>query len=183
VIKSAVALAIAVASALAAATAAAEPAAPRIVDLPETPAELRLDAAWQDAPLPAGVPDAPVGVWRHPSGAVLVVTRVAAPNGDAWRDATRAAYADDVEAGVRSAVPGYRRRSRAVRDLRGVPALDLSFRRTVDGTVEVVAMRVVFFRNYSVTATVAVPDAQWNRARRATEAAIAAFAPAPDYRP
>ena len=159
------------AAVLAPVAAAAQPGPP--IDLPDSPAELRLDAAWQPVALPPGTAEPPVGAWRHPTGAVLVVTRAAAPNPDAWRVKTRPAHADEVEAGTRDAAPDYRRRTRSVHDVRGVPAMDLSFRRGRGASAEVVAMRFVFFRTHTMTAAVAVPEARWRKAQRAAEAAIA----------
>lgn len=160
----------------AAALAVAAPE-PRIVRVPDSPAELRLDERWQPLPLPPGAADPPLGAWRHPSGATLVLTRTAAPATDAWRDKDRAAWAADVEAGVRAASPGYQRRERKLRDVAGVPTLDLRFRRKAGGAVEVVAMRFLFLRTHTATIAIAVPDARWSAARSAVEAAIAGFAP------
>jgi hypothetical protein len=155
---------------LAPALALAQPAAP--IDLPDSPAELRLDPAWQAIAVPPGTAEPPVAAWRHPTGAVLVVTRAAAPNPDAWRVKSRPAYADEVEAGTRAAAAGYRRRARSMHDVRGVPALDLSFRRGHGASAEVVSMRFLFFRTHTMTAAVAVPDARWRKAQRTAEAAV-----------
>jgi hypothetical protein len=167
-----------------AAPAAAQP--PAALDLPDTPAELTLPAGWQPLALPPSATIAPIGAWHHPSGATLVVTRAAAPNPDAWREKTRAAHADEVEAGTRAAAPRYQRRERRLLEVAGVPALELSFRRAVGPAGkgrEVVAIRFLFFRTHTVSVAVAVPEARWGKARGVARAALGALALPAGYAP
>jgi hypothetical protein len=168
---------------IAAAPAAAQP--PAALDLPDTPAELTLPAGWQPLALPPDATVAPIGAWHHPSGATLVVTRAAAPNPDAWREKTRAAHADEVEAGTRAAAPRYQRRERRLLEVAGVPALELSFRRAVGPGKgrEVVAIRFLFFRTHTVSVAVAVPEARWGKARGVARAALGALALPAGYAP
>jgi hypothetical protein len=178
------ALAVATAGAPAHAETAAIAAGP--LDLPDTPAELTLPAGWTPLPLPPTAAVAPLGAWHHPSGATLVVTRAAAPNPDAWREKTRAAHAEEVEAGTRAAAPRYQRRERRLLDVAGVPAMELSFRRAVGASGrerEVVSIRFLFFRTHTVSVAIAVPEKRWNRARGVAKAGMAALALPAGYAP
>jgi hypothetical protein len=180
----ALAAAIAVGAAGTAAADASSTAAP--LDLPDTPAELTLPAGWQPLALPPTAAVPPLGAWHHPSGATLVVTRAAAPNPDAWREKTRAAHAEEVEAGTRAAVPRYQRRERRLLEVAGVPALELSFRRAVGAAGkerEVVSIRFLFFRTHTVSVAIAVPEARWRKARAVTKAALGALALPAGYAP
>jgi hypothetical protein len=178
------ALAVAMAGAPAHAETATTAAGP--LDLADTPAELTLPAGWAPLPLPPTAAVAPLGAWHHPSGATLVVTRAAAPNPDAWREKTRAAHAEEVEAGTRAAAPRYQRRERRLLDVAGVPAMELSFRRAVGASGrerEVVSIRFLFFRTHTVSVAIAVPEKRWNRARGVAKAGMAALALPAGYAP
>jgi len=112
-----------------------------------------------------------------------VVTRSTASALDAWRERTREAWVEQVEAGIRDSVEGYRRQMRKVHEVREVPALDIAFRhRTKDG-YERVVMRFLFFRTHVVTAAAAAPEARWSQARGAAQAVISGFGPPPSYAP
>jgi hypothetical protein len=83
-----------------------------------------------------------------------------------------------VEAGLARDTAGYQKRAVRRRTLDGVPALDLTFRRKSGDAEETVAMRLLFYKTYSLAATAAVPTAQWRKQQRAIEAAVRSFSPA-----
>ncbi len=139
------------------------------------PARLALDPAWIGA-APAPAPsDAPL-VRTHPSGATLTVTRAAVGNPDAWRRQTHDAYVDAIEAGF-ARTAGYVRvdHGRPRLGAAGVPTLELTFRRTVGGRREIVAVRVLLFRTVTFAAAAAAPDTR--AGRRLAEAAVASLTP------
>ena len=125
------------------------PARAAPVDLPATRATLDLPPAWAPAAGPGLV-----AAFRAPGGEVLAITRAQVPNPEAWRSTTRDAYAADIERGVAAAVPGYRRTRRAVRELAGVPTLELEARRA-DGVTLVI--RILLFRTYALALAIEVP--------------------------
>lgn len=130
---------------LACATAHAE----TVVELPKTTARLELPDGWQTRPAPgivAGYSDA--------RGALLAVTRSDVPNPDAWKSETKQAYADEVERGIRSRIPGYKRLRKKLATVAGVPALDVEAKR--DGGATVI-MRVLLFRTYALSLAIEVP--------------------------
>jgi hypothetical protein len=113
---------------------------------------------------------------RHArSGAVLAITRMNLVSPRA-RDLEDAFFAD-VEAGIESASARYQRFHRRQQRVDRVPALDLGFRRDTDGGREVVLMRFLFFRRYTVALAVRVPDRAYRRHGRALRKLIESFEP------
>jgi len=160
------ALAVAVVVALVGALAGASAAEP--VALPDTPATVDLPAAWTRGDAEGVVLGA-----RGPAGELLAITRARIPNPDAWRPKTREAYADQIERGIAARTKGYRRLARKVREVNGVPALDVEARRA-DGATLVI--RVLLFRTYALALAIEVP----RRLTGARARAIAtSFAPPP----
>jgi hypothetical protein len=117
-----------------------------------------------------------LGSYRHAGGALLAIARIDYPNPAAWKDDK--AFFAEVEAGLARDTAGYQKRAVKRRTLEGVPALDLTFRRRIDGGEETVAMRILFYRNYSLAATAAVSTRLWRKQHGAIERAIKSFAPA-----
>lgn len=145
--------------------AAAGSAAADVVDLPDTPAAITLDATWTPVTAPRLV-----AAYRARGGVLLAITRAQLPNAAAWRDKTRGAYVDDIERGLVAA--GYRRTAREVGTLEGVPALTLDATRADGATVLV---RILLFRTYALALALEVPrGVDTTRAR----AVRASFAPA-----
>jgi hypothetical protein len=140
-------------------------AAADVVDLPDTPASVTLDAAW--TPVTAA---RLVAAYRTRDGVLLAITRAQLPNAAAWRDKTRAAYADEIERGLVAA--GYRRTAREVGKLAGVPALTLDAKRKDGATVLV---RILLFRTYALALALEVPRGVDGARARAVRAS---FAPA-----
>lgn len=138
-----------VALALALATGVAH--AETIVELPDTPKQLVLDDAWRRIDTKGAQP---VAAYRHDAGLVLAVTRADTPNPDAWIGARKQAYADAVERGIRDALPGYKRLSKRLVDVTGIPALDVEARRAGGATV---VMRVLLYRTYALALAIEVP--------------------------
>lgn len=155
--------------------------APAALDLPETPAQLELEAAWRTDPEGTGAelppealgPARMVALLRRQDGGralALAIMRFDAPNPAAWRASTRAAYVAEVEAAVvkacaaRADARGARVRKRAILELSGVPALDLEL---LDERGARRWFRFVFFRTYAIVATIEL-DAGGTSAQRAT---------------
>jgi hypothetical protein len=120
-----------------------------VLELPRTKARVELPDAWKATPTP-GV----VAVYKDGHGAVLAITRADVPNPDAWREKTRQAYADKVERGIRTAIPGYKRTVKKVVSAGGIPALDVEATR--DGGATVI-IRVLLFRTYALSLAIEVP--------------------------
>lgn len=157
----------------------AKAAAPAVIDLPETPAQLALGAGWKEEPapaLPAGAdvvgPARVVALYREaagPSPLALIVLRFDAPNPRAWRDKTRAAYLDEIEAGLYAACgegsgcQGLKRVKRASGTSEAVPVMDLH---TKDAAGTQRLYRFLFFRTYAILAAVELPAASRAGKRR-----------------
>ena len=155
------------ATALRACPALAEP-----LDLPGTRATLDLGPTWT----PSNAPGL-VAAFRDRGGLTLAITRAPIPNPDAWRRQTREAYAADIERGLAAAVPGYRRTRRAVRDLAGVPALELEARRADGATL---VLRILLFRTYALALAIEVPQrSDLARARSAAASFTPGAGPSP----
>jgi hypothetical protein len=150
--------------------ATATPAAPEPpgLALPDTAARLVLGDGWQPV---AG--DGLVAGYRRADGSLLAITRSAVPNPDAWRAATRAAYAERIERGLAAAVPGYRRIAMRVVDAAGIPALDVEAQRSGEATLLV---RVLLFRSYALALALEVPSGGDVAAARAIQTS---FGPPP----
>jgi hypothetical protein len=134
--------------ALVAASARAE----TVVELPKSKAMLRLADGWKR--IGQQSQQAVLEIFTHDKGHVLAVTRADVPNPDAWVKDKKQAYADRVERGIKSKVPGYKRLAKKLVDANGIPALDVEAKRN-DGAVVVV--RVLLFRTYAISAAVEVP--------------------------
>ncbi len=123
-----------------------------VYELPKTKARLELPDSWHRADV-AGL----VASYKHAAGSVLAVTRADVPNPDAWKkdDAkARQAYADTVERGIRSRIPGYKLVRKKLGDANRVPALDVEATRDTGATVIV---RVLLFRTYALSLAIEVP--------------------------
>lgn len=132
------------------AMAVATPAfADTVIQLPRTRTQLELPDGWTAAP-GAGV----VAIYKDTRGTVLAVTRADVPNPDAWRNKTKAAYADEVERGLRKGITGYKRTSKKLGSANGIPALDVEATREGGATVIV---RVLLFRTYALALAIEVP--------------------------
>jgi hypothetical protein len=153
------------------ALAAVSPAHADVVKLPDTRAVLDVPAGW--APIEDAERRGLVAGYRGDRGLVLAVTRAQVPNGDARRAPTRDAYIDQIERGIASRVPGYRRVARRFGDQHGTPALDLEARRKDGATIVV---RVLLFWTYALSLAIEVPAGA--DAKVAREIA-AKFAPPP----
>jgi len=129
--------------------ASATPAAAELISLPRTKATISLGGEWKPIAAPGLV-----AAYRTGGGLVLAITRAQVPNIDAWRSKTREAYADEIERGVTSRLPGYRRISRALREVEGVPALDLEARRKDGATI---VIRILLFRTYALALAIECP--------------------------
>lgn len=138
------------------------------IELPKTAVKLAVPDGWTAVKAP-GV----VAAYKTTSGAALAVTRADIPNPDAWKPETKAAYADKVERGIKAGIPGYKRASRTLADVNGVPALDVEATRDGGATVIV---RVILFRTYALSLAVEVPKGGDVAPARAI---VQAFAPPP----
>jgi hypothetical protein len=167
-----------------------------VLDLADTPTVLVIDdSTWsvialaKQAPPPSEKdkfsilppprppePDVSVAIVKSKSGIAAAVTRASAPNPDAWRERTRAAYVDEIERGV-SSIAGYKRVKRVVSKVNGVPAMDLEFTRTVDGKRETVVARFLFWRTYTLTLAASGTKDAMRRDRKKLDQLIKRFGP------
>ncbi len=137
------------------------------------PAQIELDPLWNGPPV--AIEGSPLLVRRR-DGALLTVTRAAAPNTAAWRSATRTAYLDEVEAGLLAAGATKLGAKRKQLGKDSVPVLDVTVRRQApDGTTEIVAVRLLLFRTVTIAAAAAAPDSR--AGRTLAEAAVATLVP------
>lgn len=136
---------------------------------------IEVPEGWSGTGASAGEPVIVSGYRHERSGARLAITRVDYPNPGAWRQ--KDAFFEEVEDGVREAAPGYTRLHRQRRRLGKVPAMDLFFRRrTGDGT-QVVLLRFLFFRRYTLALALASPARAYRRHGRAHRALVDGFVP------
>jgi hypothetical protein len=123
-----------------------------VVELGKQKVTLALADGWTRPEQPAQ--GALLEVFAHEKGHALAVTRADLPNPDAWVSEKKQAYADKVEAGIKSKVPGYKRLVKKLVDANGIPALDVEAKRK-DGAIVVV--RVLLFRTYALSVAIEVP--------------------------
>lgn len=153
-----------------ASTAVAEPRA-----LPETRATLDLDTrTWRTVePTPAGL----VAAYTTTTGA-LAITKTRIPNPDAWRDKTRDAYVDEIERGVATSVPGYKRTKRTIVSAADTPRKDGTGEAPyvdIEATTSrntVLVMRVLLYRTYALSIVVETPRSGTASARSAARALV-----------
>jgi hypothetical protein len=126
----------------------AAPAAAEDIKLPNSRVVLHLGEGWQLASS-----DGVVAGYRK-GEAALAVTRAQVPNPEAWRSKTKQAYADVIERGVAAAIPGYKRVSKKLVEMNGIPALDIEARR--EGG-KIVVVRVLLFRTYAMSVAIETP--------------------------
>jgi hypothetical protein len=122
-----------------------------LVEVPKSKATLTLADGWNRV---THTHKNIVEIFKHDTGALLVLTRADVPNPDAWVADKKQAYADQVEKGIKASVRGYKRLAKKLGDANGVPALDLEAKRD-DGAIIVV--RVLLFRTYAVSVAIEMP--------------------------
>ena len=111
-------------------------------------------------------------------GAIAAVTRVSYPNIDARRRKTKKAFFALVEKGVEQSATAYERLHRKQSTSGSVPFLDITYRHErADGTKEVVFLRFLFHRTYSLSLVVTIPDEAYKAGRRAHNKLITSFKP------
>lgn len=139
--------------------------------------QLELSDAWIAVDIEENE-DGRLAGYTHESGAALAITRVTYPNLDARRTRTKKAFFARVEKGIEDAAKGYERLSRKESKSGSVPLFDLTYRHErADGTKEVVYLRFIFHRTYSVSLAIAVPDGAYKANKRANTAIIKSFKP------
>jgi hypothetical protein len=112
---------------------------------------------------------------RHATGALLAITRMNVSNQRAWRQDD--GFFAEVEAGVERASPGYDRFHRKQHRAGSVPVLDLAFRQRTARGREVVLMRFLFFRRYTVVFALRAPASAYRRHDRTWRALHESFTP------
>ncbi len=85
----------------------------------------------------------------------LSLSRIQYPALAAWRKNQRDDYWEQIVEGARQTVPGYRHKAKSYQRVEGVPSLDLHFARAGG---ELVWMRLLFFRKFTIVATAATPE-------------------------
>lgn len=116
-----------------------------------------------------------VAAHRHATGALLAITRMNVPNQRAWRSDDD--FFAEVESGVERASAGYDRFHRKQHRVGSVPALDLAFRQRGPRGREVVLMRFLFFRRYTLAFALRAPASAYRRHDRTWRALCESFAP------
>jgi hypothetical protein len=119
-----------------------------------------------------------VAGYRHAgSGALLAITRMNLANPRAWRNGDDDDFFAEIEAGVEGASARYQRFHRRQQRVNQVPALDLGFRRDTERGREMVLMRFLFFRRYTLALALRVPAPAYRRHERAFRSLVTSFAP------
>lgn len=145
------------------------------------PYRLKLGGGWTALPAPAAkparkLPTTIVEAHRHQrSGRELVITRTRFPNVGARHKL--AAYANNLEVGLRRQ-PGYKRLRKRVQRLRHrIGRVDFTFRRTGPAGPQVVMMRFLLYRSSSYTLTLITPAKHWHHWRRRNRYLLRTFRP------
>jgi hypothetical protein len=140
------------------------------VELPKTLAHLQLPDGWK-ATRAQGL----VAAYKRDDGALLAVTRADVPNSDAWskKKAERDAYADQVAAGVKTAMTGTKKLTKKLGEMNNVPALDCEG--TKDGAP--VLVRVLLFRTYALSLAIELPKSADTKAMKDARDILAKFGP------
>ena len=115
------------------------------------------------------------GYWHDRSNARLAIARMNYPNLGAWR--RDKAFFAQVEAGLSETSPGFKRLYQNQMRIGKVPALDVTFRRKTNDGTEVVLMRFLFFRRYTLALTLSMPKRAYRRYRRTHRKLIENFVP------
>lgn len=137
---------------------------------------LSLPVGWQAATPVAGTESIITAFVAPGSERELAVTRVDYPNRAAGRDPST--FFAQVEAGLQRSSPGYTRLARKQRRFAHVRVLDLTFRHSpAQRDAEVMAIRFLFFRTFSLSLAVAGKASRYRRQRRSTQAILASFRP------
>lgn len=164
-----------------AASLAAIAAGPAAADVRVAAHQYQLGAleAWTELPAPerddAGDARIVAGYRHADSDALVAITRVEVANPRAWR--SDEGFFDEVEAGVESASARFERFHERQQRVGAVPALDLGFRRDTERGREVVLMRFLFFRRYTLALALRAPARSWRRHQRTFRALVESFTP------
>ncbi len=133
--------------------------------------QLRIPPAWKST---QGAETTLIAFESVPSGRLLTVTRVDFPNRRAWRNDSD--FYDEVEQGVEKASKAYKRLARKRLKLGRIPVLELTFRRA-SADYPVIATRFMFFRRYTLIASVAYTIDAYKAHRRSDAKMLASFKP------
>ncbi len=118
-----------------------------------------------------------LGRYRHPpSGAYFALTRTDYPNPRAWRR-NNEAFMAEVESGVVEQAKGFRPLYRRSQRLGRVPSLDLGFRQRSPRGREVVLIRFLFFRRYTLSLALRVPAKSYRRYGSQHRSLMSGFVP------
>lgn len=139
--------------------------------------QFTLKAGWRAVDVPDGSRTPLIGYTNGKAGASLVVNRVTYPNIPAWRRTTRAGYYDDIERGVTERVKRYKRLHRGEMRKGTVPVFDLTFRYRDKRGDQVVLMRFVFYRRYSLSLVIRLPARKFRRYKKAMNRVRDSFQP------
>lgn len=132
-------------------------------------------AGWVTLPVDAKHTE-PLRAMRSANGRqLLAISRVNFRNPMAWRRDRR--FFRVVEQGLRGAADDYKRLHYRQRRVNRVPALDIVFEQSRAGAREVVAMRFLFFRRYTLTLAVTQAKREYRTKRRGTLALLRSFTP------
>jgi hypothetical protein len=96
----------------------------------------------------------------------MSLSRIGFPSLAAWRKNERKAFIESVVEGARDSAKDFRKKAQKSQRVGGVPALDPHFTRTGDQGPELVWMRFLFYRRYSIVASSSTPAAASREQRR-----------------
>jgi hypothetical protein len=114
--------------------------------------QLHLPAGWRRIKASPGSEKLLVS-YRDGSGQVLAVVQASHPNRGAWRN--RKEFFDHVEAGFKKATTGYKQLYRRVRKLGRVPSMEIDFTHEREGRTEMVMVKIIFFRTFTLSLSIA----------------------------
>ena len=118
-----------------------------------------------------------LGSYAGPGKVRMSLSRIGFPALGAWRRSERQAFVETVVAGARDATTEFRIKAKQSQRVEGVPALDLHFSRKGAQGPELVWMRFLFYRRYSIVASASTPGAASQGQRRRAQDFTRSLAP------
>ena len=147
------------------------------IDLPDTPTEFVLAPTWRALPAATGA-GAPIAMFAGPDGIRVAIARASAGNPRAWIRSKRDGFLAEVVTGMAALASGTVAQTRPAL---AIPALDLGFTRR--SPTDVVRLRALFFRTYTLLLTVGGRAAAMRTHAAEVERLRSSFAPPAGWSP
>ena len=144
--------------------------------------QLTLGSGWTEVAQPEESRTPLVGWLHRRTRATLAINRVDHPNLQAWRKKNREAYYQEIEKGVMEQLADYERIAFRMQHIKKIPVFELSFRHrgARDGrrqSSRLVMMRFIFYRRYSLSMSLSIPERTFKRKKRIFKRVRDSFVP------